>query len=213
MDAFWYCQINKWYCFAFVGRWKISDRLVCTTNRWSHRWGEKTGIGKKSVKCTWKGQLLQRDIYIFIIIINYCGDSLFQVNFLKEFCAFSQTLQPQNRDAFFKTLSNMGILPALEVILVSQLNILCDNNFIYLQRGFLKSKYAKHQSRGFLKCLLHLTYLISSFRTFKNYFFKTLRQLQYDDGKCPGILLFLFFNSCSHLFVLLDVQLSKKVGK
>uniref|UniRef100_A0A674E1B6 Serine/threonine-protein phosphatase 4 regulatory subunit 3 n=1 Tax=Salmo trutta TaxID=8032 RepID=A0A674E1B6_SALTR len=41
------------------------------------------------------------------------------VNFLKEFCAFSQTLQPQNRDTFFKTLSNMGILPALEVILVS----------------------------------------------------------------------------------------------
>ncbi|KAM6954579.1 serine/threonine-protein phosphatase 4 regulatory subunit 3 [Aplochiton taeniatus] len=39
------------------------------------------------------------------------------VNFLKEFCAFSQTLQPQNREAFFKTLSNMGILPALEVIL------------------------------------------------------------------------------------------------
>uniref|UniRef100_A0A8C7QT66 Serine/threonine-protein phosphatase 4 regulatory subunit 3 n=1 Tax=Oncorhynchus mykiss TaxID=8022 RepID=A0A8C7QT66_ONCMY len=39
------------------------------------------------------------------------------VNFLKEFCAFSQTLQPQNRDTFFKTLSNMGILPALEVIL------------------------------------------------------------------------------------------------
>uniref|UniRef100_A0A6Q2XTC4 Serine/threonine-protein phosphatase 4 regulatory subunit 3 n=1 Tax=Esox lucius TaxID=8010 RepID=A0A6Q2XTC4_ESOLU len=39
------------------------------------------------------------------------------VNFLKEFCSFSQTLQPQNRDAFFKTLSNMGILPALEVIL------------------------------------------------------------------------------------------------
>lgn len=45
--------------------------------------------------------------------------SAWQVNFLKEFCAFSQTLQPQNRDAFFKTLSNMGILPALEVILVS----------------------------------------------------------------------------------------------
>uniref|UniRef100_A0A4W3JC72 SMEK homolog 1 n=1 Tax=Callorhinchus milii TaxID=7868 RepID=A0A4W3JC72_CALMI len=39
------------------------------------------------------------------------------VNFLKEFCAFSQTLQPQNRDSFFKTLSNMGVLPALEVIL------------------------------------------------------------------------------------------------
>lgn len=66
----------------------------------------------------------------------------------------------------------MGILPALEVILVSQLNILCDNNFIYLQRGFLKSKYAKHQSHGFLKCLLRLTYLILSFTTLKNYYFK-----------------------------------------
>ncbi|XP_062911993.1 serine/threonine-protein phosphatase 4 regulatory subunit 3 [Mobula hypostoma] len=39
------------------------------------------------------------------------------VNFLKEFCAFSQTLQPQNRDAFFKTLANLGILPALEIVL------------------------------------------------------------------------------------------------
>uniref|UniRef100_A0A8C8H4V8 Serine/threonine-protein phosphatase 4 regulatory subunit 3-like central domain-containing protein n=1 Tax=Oncorhynchus tshawytscha TaxID=74940 RepID=A0A8C8H4V8_ONCTS len=37
------------------------------------------------------------------------------VNFFKEFCAFSQTLQPQNRDAFFKTLANLGILPALEI--------------------------------------------------------------------------------------------------
>uniref|UniRef100_A0A4W3H7B3 Protein phosphatase 4 regulatory subunit 3C n=1 Tax=Callorhinchus milii TaxID=7868 RepID=A0A4W3H7B3_CALMI len=39
------------------------------------------------------------------------------VNFFKEFCAFSQTLQPQNRDAFFKTLANLGILPALEIVL------------------------------------------------------------------------------------------------
>uniref|UniRef100_A0A4W4FNJ1 Serine/threonine-protein phosphatase 4 regulatory subunit 3-like central domain-containing protein n=1 Tax=Electrophorus electricus TaxID=8005 RepID=A0A4W4FNJ1_ELEEL len=39
------------------------------------------------------------------------------VNFFKEFCAFSQTLQPQNRDAFFKTLANLGILPALEIIM------------------------------------------------------------------------------------------------
>uniref|UniRef100_A0A3Q2DZA7 Serine/threonine-protein phosphatase 4 regulatory subunit 3 n=1 Tax=Cyprinodon variegatus TaxID=28743 RepID=A0A3Q2DZA7_CYPVA len=37
------------------------------------------------------------------------------VNFVKEFCAFSQTLQPQNRDAFYKTLANLGILPALEI--------------------------------------------------------------------------------------------------
>ncbi|XP_078464684.1 serine/threonine-protein phosphatase 4 regulatory subunit 3-like isoform X7 [Lampetra planeri] len=39
------------------------------------------------------------------------------VNFLKEFCAFSQTLQPQDRDNFFKALSCLGILPALEVVL------------------------------------------------------------------------------------------------
>ncbi|XP_077469279.1 serine/threonine-protein phosphatase 4 regulatory subunit 3B isoform X2 [Stigmatopora argus] len=39
------------------------------------------------------------------------------VNFVKEFCAFSQTLQPQNRDAFFKTLANLGILPALEIVM------------------------------------------------------------------------------------------------
>lgn len=61
-----------------------------------------------------------------------------QVNFLKEFCAFSQTLQPQNRDAFFKTLSNMGILPALEVILVSQFSFICGNDFISFQGGFFK---------------------------------------------------------------------------
>lgn len=40
------------------------------------------------------------------------------MNFVKEFCAFSQTLQPQNRDAFFKTLANLGILPALEIVMV-----------------------------------------------------------------------------------------------
>ena len=40
-----------------------------------------------------------------------------QVNFFKEFCAFSQTLQPQNRDAFFKTLAKLGILPALEIVM------------------------------------------------------------------------------------------------
>lgn len=39
------------------------------------------------------------------------------VNFFKEFCTFSQTLQPQNRDVFFKTLANLGILPALEIVM------------------------------------------------------------------------------------------------
>nr|XP_006812197.1 PREDICTED: serine/threonine-protein phosphatase 4 regulatory subunit 3A isoform X4 [Saccoglossus kowalevskii] len=37
------------------------------------------------------------------------------VFFLKEYCTFAQTFQ--NRDGFFKMLSNLGILPALEVIL------------------------------------------------------------------------------------------------
>ncbi|KAK2149303.1 hypothetical protein LSH36_455g01017 [Paralvinella palmiformis] len=37
--------------------------------------------------------------------------------FLKEFCTFSQTLQAHNRDAFFKILSHMGILGAIEIIL------------------------------------------------------------------------------------------------
>lgn len=39
------------------------------------------------------------------------------VLFLKEFCTFSQTLQPQNRENFFKALASLGILPTLEVIL------------------------------------------------------------------------------------------------
>ncbi|CAO2599050.1 Serine/threonine-protein phosphatase 4 regulatory subunit 3B [Lemmus lemmus] len=39
------------------------------------------------------------------------------VNFFKEFCACSQILQPQNRDAFFKTLAKLEILPALEIVM------------------------------------------------------------------------------------------------
>lgn len=39
------------------------------------------------------------------------------VLFLKEFCTFSQTLQPQSRETFFKTLASLGILPALEITL------------------------------------------------------------------------------------------------
>jgi len=42
------------------------------------------------------------------------------VLFLKEFCTFSQTLQPQSRDSFFKALASLGVLQALEVILADQ---------------------------------------------------------------------------------------------
>lgn len=61
-------------------------------------------------------------IYFLIFTVQVAANfylSTFQVNFVKEFCAFSQTLQPQNRDAFFKTLANLGILPALEIVMVS----------------------------------------------------------------------------------------------
>ena len=38
---------------------------------------------------------------------------------MKEFCQFSQTLQPQSRESFYKTLSNLGVLPGLETTLQS----------------------------------------------------------------------------------------------
>lgn len=39
------------------------------------------------------------------------------VMFLKEFCTFSQTLQQPSRENFFKTLSSLGILSTIEIIL------------------------------------------------------------------------------------------------
>lgn len=40
------------------------------------------------------------------------------VMFLKEFCTFAQNLQPQPKDSFYKTLTCLGILSALEITLV-----------------------------------------------------------------------------------------------
>lgn len=40
------------------------------------------------------------------------------VLFLKEFCNFAQNLQPHGKDAFYKTLTLLGVLPALEITLV-----------------------------------------------------------------------------------------------
>ncbi|XP_044090687.1 serine/threonine-protein phosphatase 4 regulatory subunit 3B-like [Neovison vison] len=37
--------------------------------------------------------------------------------FFKEFCAFSQTLQPPKKDALFKTLTELGILPVLKIVM------------------------------------------------------------------------------------------------
>lgn len=39
------------------------------------------------------------------------------VLFLKEYCNFSQNLQPPAKETFYKTLSSLGILPALEITL------------------------------------------------------------------------------------------------
>ncbi|XP_034249426.1 serine/threonine-protein phosphatase 4 regulatory subunit 3 isoform X1 [Thrips palmi] len=41
------------------------------------------------------------------------------VLFLKEFCNFSQNLQPQGKELFYKTLTSLGILSALEITLTS----------------------------------------------------------------------------------------------
>lgn len=41
------------------------------------------------------------------------------VLFLKEFCNFSQNLQPQGKESFYKTLTSLGILSALEITLTS----------------------------------------------------------------------------------------------
>lgn len=43
------------------------------------------------------------------------------VLFLKEFCQFSQTLQPQSRESFYKTLNSLGILQGLEITLQSSI--------------------------------------------------------------------------------------------
>ncbi|XP_050543788.1 serine/threonine-protein phosphatase 4 regulatory subunit 3A isoform X2 [Daktulosphaira vitifoliae] len=42
------------------------------------------------------------------------------VQFLKEFCNFSQNLQPPQKENFFKTLTSLGILPMLEMTLMSE---------------------------------------------------------------------------------------------
>uniref|UniRef100_A0A8C6D1W0 Protein phosphatase 4 regulatory subunit 3C n=1 Tax=Moschus moschiferus TaxID=68415 RepID=A0A8C6D1W0_MOSMO len=37
--------------------------------------------------------------------------------FFKEFCAFSKTLQPEHKNTLFKTLTELGILPALKILM------------------------------------------------------------------------------------------------
>ena len=50
-----------------------------------------------------------------------------QVLFLKEFCQFSQTLQPQSRESFYKTLSNLGVLPGEPITLLKSMIVGTEN--------------------------------------------------------------------------------------
>ena len=53
-----------------------------------------------------------------LMLMHYLlSTSNIQVLFLKEFCQFSQTLQPQSRESFYKTLSNLGVLPGTKFVI------------------------------------------------------------------------------------------------
>ncbi|XP_003416056.1 serine/threonine-protein phosphatase 4 regulatory subunit 3B-like [Loxodonta africana] len=57
------------------------------------------------------------------------------VFFLKEFCAFSQTLQPQSKDALFQKFTRLGILPALKSVIGMdnlQIRSAATDIFVYL---------------------------------------------------------------------------------
>ncbi|XP_031302390.2 protein PPP4R3C [Camelus dromedarius] len=69
------------------------------------------------------------------------------VFFFKEFCAFSQTLQPQSKDTLFKTLTQLGILPALKIVMATddlQIKSAATDIFAYLV------EYSPSIIRGFI---------------------------------------------------------------
>ncbi|XP_065563611.1 serine/threonine-protein phosphatase 4 regulatory subunit 3-like isoform X2 [Artemia franciscana] len=70
--------------------------------------------------------LIQEDERFLSEIFNQLSDETLDdqkrrdlVCFLKEFCTFSQTLQQQSREAFYKTLTSLGVLAALETTLAA----------------------------------------------------------------------------------------------
>lgn len=118
-------------CFWFIGCYNLllvwcQDDEKFLTDLFAQLTDESTDDDKRHELVPFSNSLMDFISNLTLLHIRWLCFMEFlyvshQVSFLKEFCAFSQTLQPQNRDAFFKTLSNMGILPALEVILVSGL--------------------------------------------------------------------------------------------
>ena len=47
----------------------------------------------------------------------------FSLYYIQEFCQLSQTLQPQSRESFYKTLSSHGVLSGLEMTLQSTVKV------------------------------------------------------------------------------------------
>lgn len=65
------------------------------------------------------GEFLQ-NLFNQIISNETCVDRKRElVQFLREYCIFSQTIQPKQRESFFKTLASLKILSAVEVALSS----------------------------------------------------------------------------------------------
>ncbi|KAF7462403.1 hypothetical protein GHT09_012575 [Marmota monax] len=85
--------------------------------------------------------LLEDDTFLFEVLAqlrdkatdeNKRRELLF---FFKEFCGFSQTLQPQSKDALFTTLLQLGILSALKILMSMddfQVKITATDIFAYL---------------------------------------------------------------------------------
>lgn len=94
-----------------------------------------------------------------------------QVNFFKEFCAFSQTLQPQNRDAFFKTLAKLGILPALEIVMV----IIHMFFFIFLKLKFVIDLY--YEWKVFIT-VMHIEFYNLNYASLDSELYKSVFGLQ-----------------------------------
>jgi PREDICTED: similar to falafel CG9351-PA, isoform A len=83
------------------------------------------------------------------------------VLFLKEFCTFSQTLQPQNRENFFKALSTLGVLQTLEVTLAMEDPVIRPASvdiltYVVEYSPSMVREYALHQAEKFDEVSCHL---------------------------------------------------------
>ena len=75
---------------------------------------------------SWAGSVEKKCRILIPVFINY-------QNIFQEFCQFSQTLQPQSRESFYKTLSSLGVLPGLEITLQSTVKVPVDPVWIRIR--------------------------------------------------------------------------------